>query len=79
VIVTGDPGVDSAAERVRGADRSKPPLWVFEPDRPRLVAGSTWPADEAVLLGAMRETRAGNSKARVSDDGIFKPNILDTF
>jgi 3-deoxy-D-manno-octulosonic-acid transferase len=63
VIVTGDPGVDSAADRVRGADPSRAPLCAFTSNRPRLIAGSTWPADEAVVLGAMRELRGTGARA----------------
>jgi len=57
VVVTGDPGIDSAAERARAADPAAPYLRVFPAERPRLVAGSTWPADEAVLLPAIARVR----------------------
>ena len=51
---TGDPGIDSAAQRADAADPEAPylaPFWA-EP-RPTLVAGSTWPSGEAVLLPAL--------------------------
>jgi 3-deoxy-D-manno-octulosonic-acid transferase len=63
VRVTGDPGVDSAASRALGADPGAAWLAPFlaEP-APTVVAGSTWPADEAVLVPALtrvRDTLAG--------------------
>ncbi len=58
VVVTGDPGIDSAARRARAADPAEPWLAPFHADpRPTLVAGSTWPADEAVLLPALSRVR----------------------
>lgn len=62
-VVTGDPAVDSAAERLAAADPAAPHIRVFAGvERPTLVAGSTWPADERVLLPALtalRERRPG--------------------
>lgn len=59
VQVTGDPGIDSAVARASGADRSSAHLSIFHsPLRPLLVAGSTWEADERVLMPALREVRA---------------------
>lgn len=56
--VTGDPGVDSAATRAAAVDRDAPWLRpLLAGDRPTLVAGSTWPADEAVLLPALGRLR----------------------
>lgn len=58
LVVTGDPGIDSAAQRSRAADPSAPFLSPFHADpRPTVVAGSTWPADDAVLLPALRAVR----------------------
>jgi 3-deoxy-D-manno-octulosonic-acid transferase len=58
VHVTGDPGIDSAAQRARSADPAAPHLSPFRRDRrPTLVAGSTWPADDTVLIPALREVR----------------------
>jgi 3-deoxy-D-manno-octulosonic-acid transferase len=51
ISVLGDPRFDSVAERVRAVAREEP-LLRFGRGAPTLVAGSTWPADEAVLLGA---------------------------
>lgn len=54
----GDPGIDSAAQRVGVADPAAAYLAPFLADaRPTLVAGSTWPADEAVLVPALHEVR----------------------
>jgi 3-deoxy-D-manno-octulosonic-acid transferase len=59
IRVTGDPGVDSAAARVRGADPGARWLRPFrEERRPTVVAGSTWPADHRVLLAALGAVRA---------------------
>jgi 3-deoxy-D-manno-octulosonic-acid transferase len=66
VIVTGDPGVDSAAQRARAADRTAPwmaPLLV-DP-RPTVVAGSTWPADEGRLVLALGRVRSQVPDLRV--------------
>lgn len=56
--VTGDPGVDSAASRALAADAGA--AWLApllaEP-APTIVAGSTWPADEAVLVPALTRLR----------------------
>jgi len=58
VHTTGDPGIDSALDRVRDADQLAPWLAPFHEDaRATLVAGSTWPADETVLLVALERVR----------------------
>jgi 3-deoxy-D-manno-octulosonic-acid transferase len=57
VVVTGDPGVDSAAQRAAAVDPEASHLRVFRNDRPRVVAGSTWPADHLVLLAACARAR----------------------
>ena len=59
VVVTGDPGIDSAAQRAQAADPAAP--WMapfFRDPRPTVVAGSTWPADDAHLLPALLRVRA---------------------
>ncbi len=59
VQVTGDPGVDAAWARAGAADSSASYLAPFQrDDRPTVVAGSTWEADEAVLLPALQSVRA---------------------
>jgi 3-deoxy-D-manno-octulosonic-acid transferase len=58
VHVTGDPGIDSAASRLAEADPDAPYLAPFHVDeRPTVVAGSTWPADEDVLVRAWARVR----------------------
>lgn len=53
IEVTGDTRYDQVWERARSVDRSRPPLSrIADERRPTLVAGSTWPADEARLLPA---------------------------
>lgn len=58
VAVMGDPGVDSAAQRAGGADPALPYLAPFlaEP-RPTVIAGSTWPAGEDVLIPALAHVK----------------------
>lgn len=51
IQVLGDPRFDSVAERVR-AVMPADPLLRFGLGAPTMVAGSTWPSDEEVLLGA---------------------------
>ncbi len=66
VRVTGDPGIDSAAQRARAADPAEPWLAPFHADpRPTVVAGSTWPPDEAVLLPAMDRVRGEVAEVRL--------------
>ena len=63
--VTGDPGVDSAAGRAAAADPDSPFLAPFRAQpRPTVVAGSTWPADEAVLLPALAQVKAALPELR---------------
>jgi 3-deoxy-D-manno-octulosonic-acid transferase len=52
VSVTGDTRYDQVWMRAQRVDRASPLLSSLRSDRPTLVAGSTWPADEAVLLPA---------------------------
>jgi 3-deoxy-D-manno-octulosonic-acid transferase len=66
IRVTGDPGIDSAARRFEGADPASPYLAPFRAGpRPTLVAGSTWPADEAVLLPGLAAVRGRVPSFRV--------------
>jgi 3-deoxy-D-manno-octulosonic-acid transferase len=58
VTVTGDPGVDSAAQRIAAADPEALHLRVFRNPRPRVVAGSTWPVDHLILISAAGRARA---------------------
>jgi len=66
IHVTGDPGIDSAAARARAADPEASYLEPFHrATLPTVVAGSTWPADEEVLLPALRDTRGRTGAMRV--------------
>ena len=58
ITVTGDTRYDSVAERAERIDRSREPfarLAATPGDTFTIVAGSTWPADEAVLLPAFAD------------------------
>ena len=63
--VTGDTRFDQVWARAQGVDRLQPMLQSLASTRPTLVAGSTWPADEAVLLAAYaRVVREGGDQPR---------------
>ena len=57
VRVTGDTRYDQVWARARASDLSSPFLTRLSSARPTLLAGSTWPSDEAVLLPAWIEAR----------------------
>ena len=60
IAVTGDTRHDAAVARVRAIDRAAPALRALHSAAaraPLLVAGSTWPADEQVLLPAIARVR----------------------
>lgn len=68
VSVTGDTRYDQVLARVGGADAGADAgAWVARlgRGRPTLVAGSTWPTDETVLLAAWREIRRTHPTARL--------------
>ena len=64
IRVTGDPRFDSVAARV-AAVRPDEPLLRLGHGAPTLVAGSTWAADEAVVLDAFARLRARRPDARL--------------
>jgi 3-deoxy-D-manno-octulosonic-acid transferase len=64
VTLTGDPRFDSAWERARRVAPEEP-LLRFGRGAPTLIAGSTWPADEAVLLSAFARVRRDHPEARL--------------
>ena len=76
--VSGDPGIDSAAQRVRAVEKDAPHLRPFAtPRRPTVVAGSTWPSDERVLVSALVAARRDHPSLRAviaphepSEDGV---------
>ncbi len=62
VTVTGDPGVDGVRDRAARIDRGAPHMQIFGTGLrgeggPILVAGSTWPSDEKVLIPALARVR----------------------
>jgi 3-deoxy-D-manno-octulosonic-acid transferase len=65
VCVTGDTRYDQVWERAERVNRAAPMLARFTSPRPTLVAGSTWPADEAVLLPAFLAARRVAADARM--------------
>jgi 3-deoxy-D-manno-octulosonic-acid transferase len=65
ISVTGDTRYDQVWARVRSADRSTGLLATLASERPTLVAGSTWPADERPLLAAWVRVRAAAPDARL--------------
>lgn len=64
ISIVGDPRYDSVLEKV-AAVRADDPLLAFGKGAPTLVAGSTWPGDEAVLLPAFVRVRALRPDARL--------------
>lgn len=64
IRVLGDPRFDSVAARVAAVPPDEP-LLRFGRGAPTMVAGSTWPADETVLLDAFARLRARRPEARL--------------
>jgi 3-deoxy-D-manno-octulosonic-acid transferase len=65
VRVTGDTRFDQVITRAQHVDRNAPLLAALRSERPTLVAGSTWPADERELLPALAEVRQSIPALRV--------------
>jgi 3-deoxy-D-manno-octulosonic-acid transferase len=65
VSVTGDTRYDQVWSRARAIDRGSSLLQGLASDRPTIVAGSTWPADEAVLLAAWARALTRHPEARM--------------
>jgi 3-deoxy-D-manno-octulosonic-acid transferase len=65
VRVTGDSRCDQVWARARATDLSSPLLTRIASARPTLVAGSTWPSDEDVLLPAWLHVRQALPAARL--------------
>ena len=55
IEISGDTGYDQVWQRATSIDRAQPVLRAVTSNRPTIVAGSTWPADEAVLLPAFAQ------------------------
>jgi len=76
ILVTGDPGVDSAWRRAGEADPEATYLRPLHREpRPTLVAGSTWPADERILLPALDAILARRGRAALR--AIIAPHEPD--
>jgi 3-deoxy-D-manno-octulosonic-acid transferase len=65
ITMTGDTRYDQVWQRAQQVDRSSPTLSRLASNRPTLVAGSTWPADERVLLPAFAQVRRALGMARL--------------
>lgn len=65
IEVTGDTRYDQVWQRAASVDRSQPPLSGLLSARPTIVAGSTWPADEAVLLPAFAQLLRSSPELRL--------------
>ncbi|BAH37767.1 putative glycosyltransferase [Gemmatimonas aurantiaca T-27] len=63
--ITGDTRFDQVWQRAQRVDRASPLLTALHSDRPTMVAGSTWPADEAVLLPMWEAVRRAHPAARL--------------
>ena len=61
ISITGDTRYDQVWLRAQRLDRSSPMLERLRDARTTIVAGSTWPADEAVLLPAFDALRRGGT------------------
>jgi 3-deoxy-D-manno-octulosonic-acid transferase len=64
IRILGDPRFDSVLEKVAGTS-ALDPLLRFGRGAPTLVAGSTWPGDDAVLLRAYAGVRSTYPHARL--------------
>jgi 3-deoxy-D-manno-octulosonic-acid transferase len=65
VSVTGDTRYDQVWARAARADRTGALLGPLRSGRPTLVAGSTWPTDDAVLLPAWARIAARSPRPRL--------------
>jgi 3-deoxy-D-manno-octulosonic-acid transferase len=65
ITVTGDTRYDQVWQRAQDVDRSSALLQRLQNSRLTIVAGSTWPADEAVLLPTFEAIRTAGIDARL--------------
>jgi len=65
ISVTGDTRYDQVWQRANNVDRQSPLLARFSGERLTVVAGSTWPSDEAQLLPALERLRTIHPSARL--------------
>jgi 3-deoxy-D-manno-octulosonic-acid transferase len=72
IEITGDTRFDQVWQRSREADRSAGLLGRLASDRPTIVAGSTWPADQVALFAGLAAARRRHSALRI----IIAPHEL---
>ena len=65
VVVTGDTRYDQVWKKATSVNRASALLAPLVSTRPTVVAGSTWPTDEEILLPAWREIRRDIPDARL--------------
>jgi 3-deoxy-D-manno-octulosonic-acid transferase len=65
ISITGDTRYDQVSARAAARDAESALLQPLRSSRPTVVAGSTWPADERVLLPAWRALRVAVPEARL--------------
>ena len=65
LTVSGDTRFDQVWKRAEGVDRNSALLRSLQSNQPTVVAGSTWPADEAVLLAAWTDVKRRVPEARL--------------
>ena len=65
IVITGDTRYDQVWLRAQRVDRASPMLERLRSRRTTIVAGSTWPTDEAVLIPAFEALRRGGVNARL--------------
>jgi 3-deoxy-D-manno-octulosonic-acid transferase len=65
IVVTGDTRYDQVWHKAASVNRESGLLAPLASSRPTLVAGSTWPSDEAILFEAWRSVRRDIPDARL--------------
>jgi 3-deoxy-D-manno-octulosonic-acid transferase len=65
ITITGDTRFDQVWDRAQRLDRAAPLLQRLAASRLTVVAGSTWPSDEAALLPSFAELRQSGIDARL--------------
>jgi len=65
ISVTGDTRFDQVWQRAQVDESASPLLSRLAGERPTIVAGSTWPSDEAPLFGAFERARSGTPALRL--------------
>jgi 3-deoxy-D-manno-octulosonic-acid transferase len=65
IAVTGDTRFDQVSQRAKAVNRGSGLIARLASDRPTLVAGSTWPTDEAHLLSGFAAARKSVPSARL--------------